>query len=106
MARARNVTHQFALRARGVAAIERELFEASLRSARSVLEALGTAPHEARRQAMRFRDHNLALVDAMQAHQGDRDRLISLTRQGRAQLEEQLAKEREAQRSRPGRGWG
>jgi len=105
VARARNVTHHFGLTARGVVAVERELFESSLRSARSVLEALGTAPHEARRQAMRFRDHNLALLTAMQDHHQDRDRLISLTRQGRAELEEQLAKEREGHRRPAGGGW-
>ena len=105
VARARNVTHHFGLTARGVVAVERELFESSLRSARSVLEALGTAPHEARRQAMRFRDHNLALLTAMQDHHQDRDRLISLTRQGRAELEEQLAKEREGRRGRSTGGW-
>src|SRR3954469_1536340 len=60
VARARDVTHWNELRDRGVMRVERELFESSLRSGRTVLELLGLQPHEARKQAMRFRRHNLA----------------------------------------------
>jgi glutathione-regulated potassium-efflux system ancillary protein KefC len=106
VARARNVLHLYALRDRGVACVERELFESSLRSARSVLEALGVAPHEARKLAMRFRDHNLKMLDESYPHQQDRNRLISLNKQGRAQLEEQLARERDERAARRRAGWG
>ena len=64
VARARDVTHWNELRDRGVMRVERELFESSLRSGRTVLEVLGFTPHEARAQAMRFRRHNLAAVRA------------------------------------------
>ena len=40
--------------------IERETFDSALMSGRSVLEALGWEPHEARTLAMRFRRHNVA----------------------------------------------
>ena len=43
--RARDVTHWNELRDRGVLHVERELFEASLRSGRTVLEMLGQPPH-------------------------------------------------------------
>ena len=56
VARARNVGHLFQLRDRGVKHIEREVFESSLRSARSVLEELGWPPAEAR-------EATLALID-------------------------------------------
>ncbi len=107
VARARDVPHWYELRDRGVTLVERELFESSLRSARSVLELLGYPTHEARQSAMRFRTHNIALFEEMFPHRKDRAKLISVARQGRIQLEEQLAKEREEQdaRRRP-KGWG
>ena len=92
--RARDVTHWNELRDRGVLHVERELFEASLRSARTVLELLGQAPHEARRIAMRFRRHNHALFEQMHPHHKDRSKLIAVVKQGRRQLEEQMAQER------------
>ncbi|MES2939894.1 MAG: glutathione-regulated potassium-efflux system protein KefC [Pseudomonadota bacterium] len=94
VARARDVTHWNALRDSGVMRVEREVFESSLRSGRTVLEVLGMAPHEARRHAMRFRRHNLELFEKMYPHHRDRKKLIAVVRQGRQQLEEQMARER------------
>ncbi len=94
VARARDVTHWNELRDLGVTRVERELFESSLRSARTVLEVLGYAPYEARRQAMRFRRHNVALFEKMYPHHKDRAKVIAVIKQGRAQLEEQMARER------------
>lgn len=105
VARARDVTHWNALRDRGVTCVERELFESSLRSARSVLELLGQPPHEARRGAMRFRQHNLELFEQMYPHRKDRSRLIAVAKQGRLQLEEQMAQERAQQEQRRPAGW-
>jgi glutathione-regulated potassium-efflux system ancillary protein KefC len=94
IARARDVTHWNELRDRGVMRVEREVFESSLRSARTVLEALGFAPHEARNHAVRFRRHNLDLFERMYPHHKDRAKVIAVIKQGRAQLEEQMAQER------------
>ncbi|HEX9721037.1 MAG TPA: glutathione-regulated potassium-efflux system protein KefC [Ramlibacter sp.] len=111
VARARDVTHWNELRDRGVARVEREVFEASLRSARTVLEVLGFAPHEARAHAMRFRRHNLQLFEQMYPHHKDRAKVIAVIKQGRRQLEEQMAQERaeREQRRRDGQerppGW-
>jgi glutathione-regulated potassium-efflux system ancillary protein KefC len=104
VARARDVPHWNALRDRGVMRVERELFESSLRSARSVLELLGQPAHEARQSAMRFRQHNLELFEQMYPHRKDRSKLIAVATQGRLQLEAQMAQEREqlAQRQPPG----
>jgi glutathione-regulated potassium-efflux system ancillary protein KefC len=104
VARARDVTHWNQLRDRGVMRVERELFESSLRSGRTVLELLGQAPHEARRQAMRFRRHNLALFEQMHPHYKDRRRLIAVVKEGRQQLEEQMARERAEAAERKRRG--
>lgn len=105
VARARDVSHWNALRERGVMRVERELFESSLRSARNVLELLGQTPHEARQSAMRFRQHNLALFEKMHPHYKDRARLLAVVKQGRLQLEEQMAREREDSRRRGPEGW-
>ena len=105
VARARDVPHWNALRDRGVRRVERELFESSLRSARGVMETLGYPPHEARQGAMRFRQHNLALFEQMYPHHKDRSRVIAASKQGRLQLEEQLASEREQAAQRRPLGW-
>ena len=110
VARARDVTHWNELRDLGVTRVERELFESSLRSGRTVLEVLGYAPNEARRQAMRFRRHNIALFETMYPHHKDRAKVIAVIKRGRAQLEGQMARERaehqeQLQRSRSATGW-
>jgi glutathione-regulated potassium-efflux system ancillary protein KefC len=94
VARAKDVTHWNELRDRGVMRVEREVFESSLRSARTVLEVLGFPPYEARSQAMRFRRHNLELFERMYPHHKDRAKVIAVIKQGRRQLEEQMAQER------------
>ena len=105
VARARDVPHWNALRDRGVMRVERELFESSLRSARGVMETLGYPPHEARQVTMRFRQHNLALFEQMYPHRKDRSRVIAVSKQGRLQLEEQMASEREQAAQRRPIGW-
>jgi glutathione-regulated potassium-efflux system ancillary protein KefC len=106
VARAHDVTHWNKLRDRGVMRVERELFESSLRSARSVLELLGQEPHAARQSAMRFRQHNLALFEKLHPHYRDQAKLIAVVKQGRQQLEEQMAQERAEQAQRRPHGWG
>ena len=106
VARARNVSHFFSLRALGVQLIERETLDSALMSARSVLETLGWQPHQARTLAMRFRRHSLQQLDEMAPHLKDEAKLIAAAKQGRQQLEELFAKEREElqQRQRQA-GW-
>lgn len=94
VARARDVTHWNQLRDRGVVRVQRELFESSLLSARSVLELLGHSQPEAQQVVDRFRAHNLALFEELHPHYRDRDRLIAVVKQGRRQFEEQMALER------------
>ncbi|MDT7516632.1 glutathione-regulated potassium-efflux system protein KefC [Rhodoferax mekongensis] len=105
VARARDVTHWNQLREREVMLVERELFESSLRSARSVLEVLGQPAHVARQSTMRFRQHNLKLFEKMRPHFKDRTKLIAAVKQGRQQLEEQMAQERAEREKRRGPDW-
>jgi glutathione-regulated potassium-efflux system ancillary protein KefC len=107
VARARNVTHYYELRNLGVELIERETLDAALMSGRSVLELLGFERHQARTLALRFRRHNVAQLEVMRPHFGDEAKLIAIAKQGRQQLEELFAQEREAARQRDARaGWG
>jgi glutathione-regulated potassium-efflux system ancillary protein KefC len=105
VARARNVQHFYALRDLGVQLIERETLDSALMSARSVLEAMGWQPHQARTLAMRFRRHTVEQLEAMAPHWKDEAQLIAAVKTGRQQLEELFAQEREAartQREKPG----
>ncbi|CAN5863287.1 glutathione-regulated potassium-efflux system protein KefC [soil metagenome] len=106
VARARNLSHLYQLRDRGVEHIEREVFESSLRSARATLEGLGWPAYEARETAMRFRDRNIKLMDATYPHYKDRAKVIAVAKEGRQQFEEQMTKEREERQKRSGIDWG
>jgi glutathione-regulated potassium-efflux system ancillary protein KefC len=106
VARARDVTHWNQLRDRGVMLVQREMFESSLMSARSVLELLGQSQEAADQTTRIFRQHNLELFEQLHPHYQDRAKLISVVKQGRAQLEQQMAQEREAQRGGTPAGGG
>jgi len=104
VARARNVQHYFELLDLGVTIIERETLDSALMSARSVLEQLGWERHQARTLALRFRRHNIDGLLAMAPHRKDADKLLAAAKQGRQQLEEQFAQEREEAAKRQLRG--
>ncbi|MEO8297852.1 MAG: glutathione-regulated potassium-efflux system protein KefC [Burkholderiales bacterium] len=106
VARARNVQHYYALRDRGVALVERETFDAALRSGRSVLELLGWQPYAARQLAGRFRRHSVAQLERAWPHHRDEQVLLSMARQGRQQLEELFAQERAEHQRLDQRHWG
>lgn len=94
VARARDVTHWNQLRDLGVEHVERELFESSLITGRTVMELVGIAPEEAAYVAERFRKHNIELANLMYEHHHDNAAMIAVAKQGRSQLVEQMAKER------------
>ena len=103
VARARNVSHYAQLRQLGVTLIERETLDSALLSARSVLEALGWQAEAAQQQARRFRQHSIDLLEQMAPHLGDEQKLISVAKQGRQQLEQMWAKERDSAATSPGK---
>jgi glutathione-regulated potassium-efflux system ancillary protein KefC len=106
VARARNVSHYQDLRDQGVTLIERETLDSALMSGRSVLELAGFEPHQARTLALRFRKHNIAQLDVLRQHRNDSAKLIAVSKQGRQQLEELFAQERDAAQRRQVRaGW-
>jgi glutathione-regulated potassium-efflux system ancillary protein KefC len=101
VARVRDVTHWNALRDRGVTELDRELFESSLSTGQRVLQALGLSADEAQVVAQRFKQHNTQLLADMYPHHTDRSKLIAVARQGRQQLEEQMARERAERAGKP-----
>ena len=106
VARARNVRHYFELHDLGVTLIERETLDSALMSARSVLEELGWERHQARTLALRFRRHNVDQLVKMGPHRKDEAKLIAVAKQGRQQLEELFAQERDGAAKRQARiGW-
>jgi len=106
VARARNVRHYFELHDLGVTLIERETLDSALMSARSVLEELGWERHQARTLALRFRRHNVDQLVKMGPHRKDEAKLIAVAKQGRQQLEELFAQERDEAAARQARiGW-
>ncbi len=106
VARARNVQHYYELFELGVTLIERETLDSALMSARSALEQLGWQPHQARNLALRFRRHNVAQLAALAPERKDEARLIAAAKQGRQQLQELFAIERQQAAERKARaGW-
>jgi glutathione-regulated potassium-efflux system ancillary protein KefC len=105
VARARNAAHYARLRQLGLVYVERETLDSSLMSGRTVLELVGMRAHEARTQAMKFRRHSIELLEEMVPHFTDEGRIIAIARQGRQQLEQTWAREREQRRQRSGGPW-
>ena len=95
VARARNVTHYYKLRELGLTLIERETLDSALMSARSVLELMGWEAEAAREKAAHFRAHSIEVMEQMAPHFADEHKLIAIAKQGRQQLEELWARERQ-----------
>ncbi len=105
VSRARNMTHWFALRERGVEVVEREMFEGALVAGRRTLEMLGVGTHEAFERAAKFRRHNLRLLESMLAFGGDINLRRAAARVARFQLEAQFERDRAELDASPGSHW-
>jgi len=95
LSRARNVSHYFELRLRGVTVVERETFESALKVGRAALERLGVDRFRAKELADVFRRHNIASVEATLPFYQDEGRRMSIAKAGREELERQFARDRE-----------
>lgn len=106
VARARNVTHWYELRNRGVEVIERELFDSALLAGRKALEILGVRAHEAHERAAKFRRHNLTMLEELrQTSEKDMSQRVARARAARDQLERQFEKDREELDLQVGAHW-
>ncbi|MDO8074076.1 glutathione-regulated potassium-efflux system protein KefC [Janthinobacterium sp. SUN176] len=88
LARARNVTHYYELMKRGVTLIERETFAAALLLGEQTLQQVGFSPERAQRAAGIFGRHNLKTLLEVAPHFQDQQKVMSLTRQAREELED------------------
>jgi glutathione-regulated potassium-efflux system ancillary protein KefC len=92
--RARNVTHVYELRSRGVDLVERETFESALLIGQRALEQLGVDRETARRAKAKFREHNLATLDAIYPHYRDEKAMISMAQAARDELARSFEQDR------------
>ena len=90
LARARNRVHYYRLRDLDLPArvVERETFQASLETARKVLEELGMEPVRATRAVTLFREHDAQRLDAQYAVHQDEGVLILTAQQAAEELQE------------------
>ena len=105
IARARNVTHYFDLMDLGVTVIERETFESALQLGREALRVMGFGAYRARQAAMKFRTHNLQTLHDMYPHQKDQQKIVSIAKKAREELEEMFAHDRILREDAPANGW-
>jgi glutathione-regulated potassium-efflux system ancillary protein KefC len=105
-ARARNVTHWYQLMDRGVTMIERETFESALQLGRTVLTAgLGHNAYRIRQAALKFRKLNIANVQEVYPYYKDREQYVSMAKRAREELEEMIARDRQAQEGETRHDW-
>jgi glutathione-regulated potassium-efflux system ancillary protein KefC len=93
LARARNVTHFYQLRNRGVTLLQREVFESALHLGAQVLEQMGFEAERAQQAAATFRAHNLKTLETVYPHYKDLDKVVSLTRKAQEELEEMFSQD-------------
>lgn len=94
IARARNLTHVYELRNRGVDLVERETFESALMMGQWALEQMGVEADMAERARLKFRDHNLATIDTIYPHYKDESAMISITQAARDELARSFEQDR------------
>ncbi|HSB97683.1 MAG TPA: monovalent cation:proton antiporter-2 (CPA2) family protein [Spongiibacteraceae bacterium] len=93
VARARSRTDAYEFRDLGLHAV-RETFHSSLEAATQALRALGEPAHSAWRMARQFEQHDLDILERTHRVRHDRDAVMSLSEQGRKDLQALLAHER------------
>jgi glutathione-regulated potassium-efflux system ancillary protein KefC len=106
IARARDLPHAMELLNRNVSVIERETFRSALHLGEETLKALGQSAYAARQRTLTFKQANEALLEQLHAHWGDDlDKRITLQRQARARLQQNLEADEKAQQAARGLGW-
>jgi len=93
LARAWDRVHAYQLLNLGVHEVYREVFGTSVDVARDVLTTLGAHPFEAQRAASLFKAHDEQLVRESAKHQLDQRKLIDISRSGRAEIANVLARD-------------
>jgi glutathione-regulated potassium-efflux system ancillary protein KefC len=86
IARARNLSHLYELKSRGVELIERETFESAMLMGQWALEQMGVPADTAERARLKFREHNLGTIEAIQPYYQDEKTMISMAQAAREEL--------------------
>lgn len=102
VARARDALHAMELAELNVPHVEREVFESSLRSGRSTLEALGMDRAQAKQMADNFRRYSLDFLRKAQAERHNEEDLIVRVRQAREQFEREMQADQERHEGKAG----
>lgn len=106
VARARDALHAMELEEQQVHHAQREVFESSLRSARSTLELLGFDRFYARQMADNFRRYSQQFLKSAIAARHDEGDLIVRVRQAREQFEQEMQQDLQRQgKRRAESGW-
>lgn len=92
--RARNLTHLFELRSRGVDLIERETFESALLIGQKALEQMGIDSETAQKAKIKFREHNVATIEVMFPYFRDEEKTISIAQAARNELAKSFEQDR------------
>ncbi|MFZ4702688.1 MAG: glutathione-regulated potassium-efflux system protein KefC [Candidatus Methylumidiphilus sp.] len=95
LARARNVQHAFGLMERGVVLYQREIFESALQLGELALVELGHGSYAAHQAAQKFRSHDLKSLKKRYQARHDEEKLITVVREARQQLEEAMSADKE-----------
>ncbi|WP_444934517.1 monovalent cation:proton antiporter-2 (CPA2) family protein [Microbulbifer sp. JTAC008] len=94
LARARNRMHQYALMEAGVRYIFRETVDSALTIGEKALELLGLSPIQARRAALKFKQHDQRMLEALFPYWRDESQHIAQSRIYREQLLQALQQDR------------
>jgi glutathione-regulated potassium-efflux system ancillary protein KefC len=97
LARARNRNHALRLRQLGVVDPVRETFWSSIEMSKDILAALGETPDRVEKTIATFVAHDLDLLAKQQAVFEDEERLVAISKSARAELENILREDAEAE---------
>ena len=104
VARARDLSHAFALKNRGIEVFQREALESGLRLGEETLQQLGFGAYHAKQAAHAFRDHDLELFHDLY-EQGAYEKRISMQQQTKNELEKVLSADEEDIENRRKQAW-
>ncbi len=97
LARARNRTHAMQLRELGVENPMRETFWSSIEMTKDLLARIGDASEQIEKTLATFVKHDADLLERQQAIFRDEEKLVAVSKEARAQLDEILAADAEAE---------
>jgi monovalent cation:proton antiporter-2 (CPA2) family protein len=97
LARARNRTHAMQLRELGVENPMRETFWSSIELTKDLLARIGEVPEQIEKTVATFVQHDADLLERQQAIFRDEEKLVAVSKEARAQLDEILAADAEAE---------